>query len=220
VTYWLSRTGLIRTLPQYSESGYFLLGLILEEVTGESAASAQRQLVLSRANVPRMWFMSFEAPRAGLAHGYDEFRPGDENGYDPVDAMAQSNNGTWSYTGGGYAAPGTEWNQFFRALLEGQIVRPHTIRRMTAPTPQSVEKNDGKEWVGDGAGLFKFRVNGETFYGHTGYWCSMTVYSPGLKLAISFTFNALNCGRGLAEPEKSPKIELLRKIVRAVEATG
>jgi D-alanyl-D-alanine carboxypeptidase len=204
----------------YSESNYFLLGLILEKVTGESAASAQRQLVLNRADVPHMWFMSFETPRGPLAHGYDEFRPGDENGYDPVDAMSESSNGTWSYTGGGYAAPGTEWDQFFRDLVEGKIVQPDTVRRMTEASPQSVAANSGKNWVGDGAGLFSYELEGDLFYGHDGYWCSTTVYSPRLQLSVSVTFNAINCGRGLDEPAQSPKFQLVRRLIQAVKAAG
>jgi len=206
----------------YSESGYFLLGMILERVTGESVAQAQRRLVLSRAHVPHMWFMSFEAPRAALAHGYDEYRPEEENGRDPVDAMSQSSNGTWSYTGGGYAAPGTEWNQFFRALLEGRIIKPRTVKRMIATTPQSRKesKRKSKEWSGDGAGLFEYKVDGASFYGHDGYWCEKTIYSPRLKLAVSVDFNDLNCGRGLAESDVSPKAQLVNRLVKAVRSAG
>jgi D-alanyl-D-alanine carboxypeptidase len=206
----------------YSESGYFLLGLILEKLTGQSAARAQRRLVLSRANVPHMWFMSYEAPRAALAHAYDEYRPGDENGYDPVDSMSQASDGTYSYTGGGYAAPGTEWNQFFRDLVEGKIIQPRTVRRMSATTPQSrkVSRKDGKDWAGVGAGLFEYPLEGDTFYGHAGYWCSMTVYSPRLKLAVSVDFNAVNCGLGLGESEVPARDQLVRRLVQAVKAAG
>lgn len=205
----------------YSESGYFLLGMIIEKITGESVPSAQRRLVLSRANVPDMWFMSYETPRAPLAHGYDEFRPGEENGRDPVDAMAQSSNGTWSYTGGGYAARGTEWDQFFRALLEGKIIKPKTVQRMIATTPQSRKESKlkGKDWSGDGAGVFEFPFAGSRFYGHDGYWCERTIYSPQLKLAVSVDYNDLNCGLGPeAEPEVSPKTQLVKRLIAAVEA--
>jgi D-alanyl-D-alanine carboxypeptidase len=206
----------------YSETGYFLLGLILERVTGEPVARAQRRLVLSRAKVPHMWFESYEAPRLPLAHAYDEYRPGDENGYDPVDSMSQASLGTYSFTGGGYAAPGTEWDQFFRDLIEGKILKPKTVRQMMATTPQSrkVSRDDAKDWSGVGAGLFEFPVDGDNFFGHPGYWCSMSVYSPRLKLAVSVDFNALNCGRGLANVKPPARDTVVEKLVQAVKAAG
>src|SRR5262249_6096975 len=108
----------------YSDTGYILLGDIVERVTGMPLGTAFRNLLgYDRNGLFATWLEIIDPDpwMAGdRAHQY--FGPTDPYGYDPSFDL---------YGGGGLAAPVREMALFTRALLTQRVYRsPATLRTM------------------------------------------------------------------------------------------
>lgn len=143
----------------YSDTGYILLGAILETVTGQPMATAVRDLVgFDRLGLRHTWFESLEPtplnapPRArqriaGLA----------------VEAIHPSAD---LFGGGGLVSTTADLARFLAALLGGEVLRPDTLAQMTHPTPQSLRS--GQTLYGLGIGVRE--VGHARCFGHGGFW--------------------------------------------------
>ena len=162
------------TQSSYSNAGYFLLGLILERVTGKSYAEALQQRITSRI---------------GLKDTYA--------GTEPLDV---SRNESLNYynTGSDWKRGGeTHPSVLFGA---GQIVStPHDLARFIQALYDlklfSRATFDVMTTIrdGEGSGIGPFTFAGKTFYGHTGgadNYGAWLMYLPEEKLAIAYGTNA------------------------------
>ena len=110
----------------YSNTGYYLLGMLAEQVTGISLETAIRQylltpLGLARTNLARPGTLA--APYSG---GYC-LTP-DERFLDMTDW-----NMSWDWAAGGAASTVNDMLAWGKALFGGQVLRPETLRAMTTP---------------------------------------------------------------------------------------
>ena len=163
------------TKSSYSNSGYFLLGLIIEKLAGKSYEAVLQEKI---------------ATKIGLRDTYTATGNIDVN-----------KNESLTY----FILPGGEWNQvpethpsilfsagaivstpndlatFIQALFDEKIVSKESLDQMKTMRD------------GEGFGMVTFEFDGKTFYGHTGgadnygAWLS---YLPEEKLAIAYTTNA------------------------------
>jgi D-alanyl-D-alanine carboxypeptidase len=159
----------------YSNSGYFLLGLIIEKVTGKSYDVALREKI---------------AIKIGLKDTYTATGNIDVN-----------NNECLTY----FIIPGADWKQvpethpsilfsagaivstpndlakFIQALFDGKIVSKESLDQMKTMRD------------GEGLGMVAFEFAGKTFYGHSGgadNYGAWLAYLPEEKLAVAYTTNA------------------------------
>jgi D-alanyl-D-alanine carboxypeptidase len=160
----------------YSDTGYVLLGEILERATGESLAAAVRGLLhFDRIGLTDTYWEQLEPmpPGAGpRAHQYyDTF---DNIGLDASHDL---------YGGGGLVSTVADLTKFSRALFRGKVFDdPHSLATM--------EKVSGPgRKAGAAMGLFALDVAGEHCYSHPGYWGSESTYCPRLDLAFARTIN-------------------------------
>jgi D-alanyl-D-alanine carboxypeptidase len=160
---------------QYSDTGYVLLGRIVERVSGRSQAKAYRRLLrFDRIGLRHTYFETLEPAPAGTgprAHQYY----GDVDTY-YLDASHDL------YGGGGYVSTVADQNRFFRALFAGKVVRRRTLKIMTAPSKQS--------HGGYGMGIGSTETAAGTCYGHGGFWGAVTLYCPDRRLVVSVTVDA------------------------------
>lgn len=157
----------------YSDSGYCLLGNIIERLTGKPlAATVRSTLQFDKLGLSSTYWETDEppAPHAGArAHlildGHDTYH--------------------WSasldtYGGGGLVATPEDMARFLFALFDGKVFkRPETLQLMISKTGLP---SDSPYRLG----IFEYDVGGVKAYGHTGFWGTAAVYVPGQHRAYAF----------------------------------
>jgi D-alanyl-D-alanine carboxypeptidase len=157
---------------RYSDTGYILLGDIVERITGATLARAVRDaLRLDRLGLTATWWERFEQPPAGAAARARQWLGEREvTGLDPSLDL---------YGGGGQLMSARDLATLFAALFEGRIFdRPETLREMLWQGPHR-----GAELYR--LGVFVTRVGDEDFYWHSGFWGTLVYYSPRRRLAVA-----------------------------------
>lgn len=157
---------------RYSDTGYILLGDIVERLTGKNLAAAVReQLGLDRLGLTATWWERFEQPPAGVAaRASQALGPRDATGFDPSMDL---------YGGGGLLMSARDLATFFAALFEGRVFdRPETLREMLWQGPHR-----GADIYR--LGIFVKRVGDEEFYWHSGFWGTLAYYAPRSRVAVA-----------------------------------
>ena len=160
----------------YSNSGYFLLGLIIEKLTGKPYEEALKERITSKI---------------GLKDTYTATGSIDVNKNESLTYMNLG--GDWKqvpethpsilFGGGAIVSTPNDLAKFIQALFDGKIVSKENLDQM-----KTIRDGDGL-----GIGMEPFTFAGKTFYGHTGggdnygAWLS---YEPEEKLAVAYTTNA------------------------------
>lgn len=136
----------------YSNTGYVVLGLIVERVTGTTLHDDVRERILEPAGMHETTFDTVPAGAAFAAPYMSGDRPY-VPGYDP----------SWFYAGGDMISTASDLARFDLALLDGKLVSPATFHAMIAgavPTDAVT--------VSYGLGVMVVRSLGKEFVGHHG----------------------------------------------------
>ena len=178
---------------RYSDTGYILLGRIIEEVTGKTMAQAMRDLVgFEKLGLDRTWVEDVEAvpPKVtGRAHQYF----GDMDSYD-IDPSIDL------YGGGGLMSTARDLAYFEQALFEGKVFRHEaTLDTMLS---MSIAPDQG----GYRAGIWQIDVDGMTGWGHTGFWNSFVFYFPESDLVVAGSITQRNGPKGRALSDEIVRI--------------
>ncbi len=160
---------------RYSDSGYTLLGAIVERYTGQPLGPAVRALVgFERLGLTGTWWETMEPAPRGVAERAHQYLNGfDSYGIDPSFDL---------YGGGGIVAPMSDVARFLSALLDGKVfARPATLETMLAPR--------STEMAGYGLGIFGANIGGLRGRGHSGFWGTTAMVFPeaGVTIAIAVT---------------------------------
>jgi D-alanyl-D-alanine carboxypeptidase len=160
---------------RYSDSGYVLLGMIVERYSGQPLGPAVRSLVrFDQLGLRRTWWETLEPAPPGVPDRAHQYLSGfDAYGIDPSFDL---------YGGGGIVAPMAELARFLTALLNGEVfAKPETLEAMLRP--RSPEMN------GYGIGIFGAVAGGQTGRGHSGFWGTTAMVFPeaGITIAVSIT---------------------------------
>lgn len=191
----------------YSDTGYILLGEIIETVTGLSMAEALRSLVsFEQLGLTSTWLETLEPPPEGVfnrAHQYE----GDFDTYlvDPSIDL---------YGGGGLVSTVGDLTKFMRGLFGGHVFRnPKSLEDMLSPTQlkpgQTGEAPIDSATMGYRMGIEVLQIHGLTAYWHTGYWGTMAAFVPDLDLSIGATVNQ-------QENRQANLLTILRRVVELV----
>jgi len=154
----------------YSDTGYVLLGAIIERITGQTLPQAVReQLRLDARDVPGTYWERYEAPVGG-ARAHQWFEGLDTHDWGPSLDL---------YGGGGLVAPPVDVAVFFDALLAGRVFRkPETLALM-----QSAEGLPATSPYR--LGVFAYNLNGTAAAGHSGFWGTLVAREPVSGRTIS-----------------------------------
>jgi D-alanyl-D-alanine carboxypeptidase len=150
----------------YSDTGYVLLGDLIERATGKSLAVAFRELLhFDQLGLDQTWLESLEPEPAGIADRAHQFYE-DTDTYDADPSFDL-------YGGGGLVSTVGDLATFYRALLTGAVFAdPATVTVMTTVPAISSE-------AGAGMGLFSFEVAElGVCWSHSGYWGSGVITCP------------------------------------------
>lgn len=163
---------------RYSDSGYTLLGAIVERYTGAPLGPAVRRLVgFDRLGLRHTWWETMEPEPVGVAPRAHQYL----GGFDAYDIHPSFD----LYGGGGIVAPMAEMAQFLTALLDGEVLaRRATLDTMLAPR--------SREMSGYGLGIFGTVVRERRGYGHSGFWGTSAMAFPdaGVTIAVAVTDQA------------------------------
>ena len=160
------------TAFHYSDTGYILVGDIIERITGQSLGTSVRtQLRLDRLKLPSTWWEILEdKPRRAPARARQFI--GDAEVTD-LDASVDL------YGGGGLVMSARDLATLTAALFEGRLFeRPGTLQQMLWQGPH-------KGADGYRLGVFVQHANGRDYYWHSGYWGTVAYYAPAAGIAVA-----------------------------------
>lgn len=160
----------------YSDTGFILLGDIVERASGQSLPVAVRRLLkLDTLGLTSTWWEMAETPPPSAAARARQFL-GNVEGTNWDGSMDL-------YGGGGLVMSAHDLATFFHALFGGKIFdKPSTLTEMQWKGPH----RDADMYR---LGLFAETVDGRTYYWHGGFWGTIVYHSPdsGLTAAIVTT---------------------------------
>ncbi len=163
------------TKSLYSNSGYFLLGLIIEKLTGKSYETVLQEKI---------------AQKIGLRDTYTATGNIDVNNNESLTYFILPG-GDWKqvpethpsllFGAGAIVSTPNDLAKFIHALFNGKLVSKKSLDQM-------ITMRDD-----EGLGMVTFTFAGKTFYGHTGgadNYGAWVAYQPEEKLAVAYTTNA------------------------------
>ncbi|MDW3196804.1 MAG: serine hydrolase domain-containing protein [Cytophagales bacterium] len=162
------------TQTSYSNSGYFLLALLLEEVYDKGFDELIAAIIL----VP------LELTNTYLPDGITSL--GEEtNSYRNSDGWVEEDKWNLSvgFGAGSIVSTPNDLNTFIEALFNERIISKESLNQMT-----TIENNFGR-------GIIPFSTEGHSGFGHGGViegFKTMSFYFPEEKLALAVTANALD----------------------------
>jgi len=111
----------------YNNSAYFLLGLIIEKVSGQSYEEYVMEHLFEPLGMEGSYYCSERAIRKGRAHGYDATPAGLER--------AAYLDHTWPYAAGSLCSTVGDLVRWNQALHGGRLLPEDAYRRMITPMP-------------------------------------------------------------------------------------
>ncbi|MXV15643.1 serine hydrolase domain-containing protein [Hufsiella ginkgonis] len=158
----------------YSNSGYFLLGLIVEKLTGKPYGEALAARITSKAGLKDTY----------VATGGIDVNKNESLTYFYIDGVWKQMPETHPsilFGAGSIVSTPNDMARFAQALFGGKLIsREHLDLAKTMRD-------------GDGFGMETFLFTGKTFYGHTGggdNYGAWLAYLPEEKLAVAYASNA------------------------------
>jgi D-alanyl-D-alanine carboxypeptidase len=156
----------------YSDTGYVIVGHVLERATGSSVAALSRELVLEPLGMHETWLEGHEEPRGPeLSHTY----VGEQDGLEI--------HGSVDWAAGGHVSNVRDLERFLRGVLGGALFEhSETLRQMLSTV-------DAGERGGYGLGLGVRENDGVRWIGHAGFWGSFMYLLPESDVSIVGTVN-------------------------------
>ncbi|MCX6520836.1 MAG: serine hydrolase [Actinobacteria bacterium] len=168
----------------YSDTGYVLLGEIIEVETGRPYADAMRDLLgFERLGLDHLW----------LEHGQaapDDLLPMSRSFFG-ADEVSDLDFSLDAFGGGGLAGTTTDVARFFGALFDGEVfVDPNSLATMTTVPPTNVGQEEFGILLGDGGhGVYRMTVAGQECWSHRGFLGTIAMACPGTGTAVVVTTN-------------------------------
>jgi CubicO group peptidase (beta-lactamase class C family) len=162
------------TKHSYSNSGYQLLGLILEKVTGKPYGEALTERITSKIGLANT-YIAIGNIDVSKNEALTYMNLGD--GWKPVPETHPS----ILFSAGAIVSTPNDLAKFIQALFDGKIVSKESLDQMKTIRD------------GEGSGMEPFTFDGKTFYGHSGgadNYGAWLAYLPEEKLAVAYTTNA------------------------------
>jgi len=156
----------------YSDTGYILLGDIVERISGTTlAAAVRREMGFDRLGLTSSWW---EISEPQPPHS----QPRARQFFGDVDATGISASMDL-YGGGGLVMSVRDLATFFAALFEGHVFdSPDTLREML-----SQGRHEGAH--GYRLGMAVETVGGAEVYSHLGFWGTAAYYAPAQGIAVA-----------------------------------
>jgi len=169
---------------RYSDTGYALLGEIIEVETRLPYADAMRDLLgLDRLGLAHIWLESGQTAPGGLLPISRSFLGSDE--------ISDLDFSLDAFGGGGLAGTTTDVARFFGALLGGEVfVEPTTLGRLLSVPDTNRAQEEFGIVLGDGAhGVYRMDIGGQTCWSHRGFLGTIALSCPDAGVSLVVTTN-------------------------------
>ena len=182
----------------YSDTGYILLGEILERQTGHSLAAAYRTLLgFDRLGLRRTYLETLEpTPAQAGARAHQYLGTTDTTGFDPSFDL---------YGGGGLVSTVDDLANFYRSLLGGKVYKRDATLQTMLGRPRATRLDNL------GMGIFAASIGRETCWHHDGFWGTAVLHCPGPDVTIAI---AVNQAEGFDSAVQQLEATLLRLLGR------
>lgn len=165
----------------YGDTGYILLGEIIENITRQNLGLALCELIdYQGLGMNSTWLETIEKPLNDKKMVRRYLRRQDYTDWDASIDL---------YGGGGLISTTMDLSKFIYGLFNHKIFKsPATLDLMLSKTIFPKKHYPNKDFEDYRLGLIKMNIYGETAYYHHGIWDTYMIYIPSKKVAISVNF--------------------------------
>ncbi|MBX3165123.1 MAG: serine hydrolase [Bacteroidetes bacterium] len=178
----------------YSNTNYMLLGLIIEQITGNSFAQALTDQILTPYNLNNTFFLPQQIVTGTITPGWTSFSS--SNTYDTNASSLLTNCfASMVFTSGALISYPQDVAKFNRLLFSGQIISDSSLTIMKTCT----NVNLGNNANGYGHGFMRYNFAGKTYYGHAGDingFTQLTIHQETDSITLAISINRNNAPRG------------------------
>lgn len=169
---------------KYNNSGYFLLGVIIEKISGQSYAEFLQEHIFDKVAMENSYYGNFEQIIKNRAAGYMQ----NEDGYFNATYL----NMEWPYAAGSLLSTVGDLLKWNTTLHAGKLIKKETL----AKAFETYKLVDGKD-TGYGYGWSMSQLHGSPTYEHGGGingFLTQGIYLPKEKIYVA-VFSNCNCQR-------------------------
>ncbi|KXY42944.1 MULTISPECIES: serine hydrolase domain-containing protein [Bacillus] len=170
----------------YSNTGYVLLGILIEKVTGNSYAEEIENRIIEPLELSNTFLPGNSSVIPGTKHA---------RGYIQLDGASEPKDVTYynpsmGSSAGDMISTADDLNKFFTYLLGGKLLKEQQLKQMLTTVPT------GTDELGDsGLGIFKMKLsNGVSIWGHGGSIPGFLTFAGGTlggKHTLAINLNSL-----------------------------
>jgi len=192
----------------YCDTGFVLLGGVIEQASGQPMAVAVRELLdFRKLGLTSTWWETLEPRPTGVPDRAHQFY-GDHDTFDFHPSYDL-------YGGGGLVSTVGDLARFYRALFTGGVFADPATAEIMLTTIDGVQPLPGARPLGYRMGIWIVEIEGLTTYRHTGFFGTLATYVPELDLVVTVATNqnqdegalnklALEAIRLVAEAQATP----------------
>ncbi len=163
--------------PKYSNTNYILLGMIIEAITGNSLEHELQNRITDPLQLDSTYL-----PK-------QDFNP---ERWSNSTALSNSLYSS-GWAAGAIASTSRDIAKWSQTLYSGNFLQPASLESMLITEPRRI----GRWEIPMGLGVWKFKVDGETAWGHGGLYnpfISRTFYLPELGLSVAYSYSWTEVG--------------------------
>ncbi|HFR4150363.1 TPA: serine hydrolase domain-containing protein [Bacillus cereus] len=170
----------------YSNTGYVLLGILIEKVTGNSYAEEIENRIIEPLELSNTFLPGNSSVIPGTNHARGYFQP---DGASELKDITYYNPSIGS-SAGDMISTADDLNKFFSYLLSGKLLKEQQLKQMLTTVPTG-----SAEIVGYGLGIYETRLpNGVSIWGHSGGIPGFSTFAGGTlggKHTLAVNLNSL-----------------------------
>jgi D-alanyl-D-alanine carboxypeptidase len=164
---------------QYSDTGYVITGILVEQVMGRPLHEVYRDFVFGPLGMDRTWLEGQEPARTHEAASHYS------GGLDWTTVSA-----TIDWAGGGLVTTAPDLARYVRGLWSGRVVSSSGLEEMTRWTPgASFPSGHRVRYDRYGMGMGAITVGGVELLGHTGFIGAFAFHAPHRDAVLVGTHN-------------------------------
>lgn len=163
---------------RYSDTGYVLLGEMIERSSGKPLGKALRTLLnFKKLKLDETYLETLEPVPAGVKLSHPYLGETDTRDFDPSLDL---------YGGGGLVSSVEDLARFYRALLRGIVFRHASTLQIMLTVPPTNEHSPGGPYA---LGISRRNIGGNICWGHTGFWGTSAYHCPEADVTIVRHYN-------------------------------
>ena len=181
----------------YSDTGYVLLGMLIERITGKHYYDVVQDRLLTPLNLTDT-YPSLKRNMHNLPQGYSRLPAFFQIPEKVVEDGIYCFNPQLEWTGGGFACTTPDLAKWARAYYRGSLFSDSLFQQVIAPNEEGYQIQPGLSY---GMGSFIFETRHGTAVGHSGFvpgFLSIFAHYPELEISAALQINCDYLSRSLA----------------------